>query len=297
MPRLRTLKPSFFTNEVLGELPPLTRLLFQGLWCHADRLGRLEDRPKMLKAVILPYDACDPDAMLQVLHDHGFIIRYRAEGRRLITIPKFRDHQKPHPKEPELGLPAYEPGKGLDEPETFPTEPEKDLVEPGGLLSLVSCPLSSGNDEPASPESPPPSDPVAAMGATVLPAAALRTLADQRDPTSPGAAIREEDDRRAPLHYEKPTTPPEGWLGPDFFRWAQHIRQINGYIAEKWPKGHSLRDWFSSAISTPGVTVQRLKEGFYAYGADPYWKQKKAPFHGFIDQWPRFMPPEVAHAS
>ena len=37
--RARNLKPGFFKNETLAEIEPLGRLLFQGLWCMADREG------------------------------------------------------------------------------------------------------------------------------------------------------------------------------------------------------------------------------------------------------------------
>ena len=53
MARTRSIKPSFFDNEILGDLPPLTRLLFIGLWGIADREGRLEDRPKRIKKELL----------------------------------------------------------------------------------------------------------------------------------------------------------------------------------------------------------------------------------------------------
>ena len=35
MARLRTIKPGFFMNEELASVPPLGRLLFEGLWCIA----------------------------------------------------------------------------------------------------------------------------------------------------------------------------------------------------------------------------------------------------------------------
>ena len=53
MARARNIKPGFFDNETLGELPALTRLLFIGLWCLADREGRLQDRPKRIKKELL----------------------------------------------------------------------------------------------------------------------------------------------------------------------------------------------------------------------------------------------------
>lgn len=105
MARTRNLKPSFFTNETLAELPPLARLFFQGLWLYADREGRLEDRPKKLKAEILPYDDCNTDEFLNQLHQAGFLTRYEVNGKKFILLPTFKDHQNPHPKEPVSVIP------------------------------------------------------------------------------------------------------------------------------------------------------------------------------------------------
>jgi len=65
MARARNIKPGFFMDDVLAEIEPLGRILFAGLWCIADREGRLEDRPKRIKAEVLPYDECDMDNLLE----------------------------------------------------------------------------------------------------------------------------------------------------------------------------------------------------------------------------------------
>lgn len=106
MPRMRTLKPGFFTNEHLCELEPLARLLFAGLWCWADREGRLEDRPKRIKIEVLPCDDCDVDTLLDQLAAAGFIERYAVEGKPLIQVVNFRRHQNPHVKEAASTIPA-----------------------------------------------------------------------------------------------------------------------------------------------------------------------------------------------
>ncbi len=59
MARTRQISPKFFKHEDLCALSPLHRLLFEGMWCEADREGRLEDRPRRLKAEILPFDNCN----------------------------------------------------------------------------------------------------------------------------------------------------------------------------------------------------------------------------------------------
>lgn len=103
--RARNIKPGFFRNEDLLECDPLTRILFAGLWCMADKAGRLEDRPKRIKIEVLPCDNCDIDAMLDKLHSHGFIERYSVDGARFISIVNFGKHQTPHHREPESTVP------------------------------------------------------------------------------------------------------------------------------------------------------------------------------------------------
>lgn len=106
MTRSRNIKPGFFTNEVLGELDPLARLLFAGLWCHADREGRLEDRLRRLKPQILPFDNCDIEELAQCLHHAKLVHRYVVDGKGYIQIIKFKDHQNPHIKEGPSTIPA-----------------------------------------------------------------------------------------------------------------------------------------------------------------------------------------------
>lgn len=106
MARARNIKPGFFTNDVLAECSALARILFQGLWCHADREGRLEDRPRKLKAEILPYDECNTEELLCQLESRGFIVRYSHGAERFIQVVNFCKHQNPHVKEQESTIPA-----------------------------------------------------------------------------------------------------------------------------------------------------------------------------------------------
>ena len=106
MARSRNIKPGFFKNEQLAECQPLVRLLFAGLWCLADRAGRLEDRPKRIRAEILPYDDGSVDEMLNELHKNGFIVRYSNAGQGFIHVVNFHKHQNPHCKEQASSIPA-----------------------------------------------------------------------------------------------------------------------------------------------------------------------------------------------
>jgi len=99
--RTRNVKPAFFLNEHLAELSPHARLLFIGLWCMADCEGRLEDRPKRIKAALFPFEDFDADGCLEELAmcNDAFVTRYEVGGQRYIQINNFEKHQKPSTKE------------------------------------------------------------------------------------------------------------------------------------------------------------------------------------------------------
>lgn len=106
MARARSIKPGFFRNEDLCGLQPWVRLLFAGLWTIADREGRLEDRPKRIKADVFPYDNFNVERGLAELAKANFIVRYEASGNKFIAIPTWKKHQNPHVKEVASTIPA-----------------------------------------------------------------------------------------------------------------------------------------------------------------------------------------------
>ena len=105
MARARNIKPAFFTNDELVELPFETRLLFIGLWMLADREGRIVDRPKKIKMEIFPADDVDCEKSISLLESSGFIGRYEFGNHRVIEILKFIKHQSPHSTEKDSLLP------------------------------------------------------------------------------------------------------------------------------------------------------------------------------------------------
>ena len=114
--RARNIKPAFFKNEGLAVLPVAARLLFIGLWCMADKEGRLEDRPKRIKAELFPYENVNVETLLSRLEAGKFIHRY-GDDPQCIVIPKFKCHQNPHKNEAPSVLPA--PGDITKLPEDF----------------------------------------------------------------------------------------------------------------------------------------------------------------------------------
>lgn len=96
MEQMRNIKNLIFDNDAMGELPPLTRLLFAGLWTMVDDKGRMEDNPRKIKKVIMGFDdvsAGQVDEMLQSLHDRRFIVRYSVNGSNYIQVNNFSKYR------------------------------------------------------------------------------------------------------------------------------------------------------------------------------------------------------------
>lgn len=176
--RIRTIKPEFFKHDELAALPPLARLLFIGLWCIADREGRLEDRPLRIKAEVLPYEEAPVDPLLNTLRDAGFIRRYSVDGVKVIDIPNFSKHQRitgkeaetqsKYPQYPDVPIltkakrnrgstgetPGKEPGSTGETPETTGREGKGKEGEGKGIHT-PSPPAPGGVEAPPPPQPPP----------------------------------------------------------------------------------------------------------------------------------------------
>ena len=56
MARKRMIKPEFFVDERIMDLPIPARILFIGMWVYADDEGIFKNSPKQLKVQIFPSD-------------------------------------------------------------------------------------------------------------------------------------------------------------------------------------------------------------------------------------------------
>lgn len=133
MARIRTVKPEFFTSEDVVTLTPLARLLYIGLWCEADREGRLLWKPLSFRLRYLPTDTCDVTAVCQELVDRRLVMLY---GSGLAFIPSFGKHQHINPRESASVLPSPAPF-------TTPTPPEAPRVEHASARVTDSSPRDS----------------------------------------------------------------------------------------------------------------------------------------------------------
>ena len=138
MSRSRNIKPGFFANDRLAECSPLARLLFAGLWTIADREGRLEDRPKRIKAEVLPYDDCDIDILLGELANGGFIAKYTVGNSKYIQVVAFTKHQNPHKNEADSVIPPMESEAAPYKHHTSTIQAqEKHSTNPADSLNLI----------------------------------------------------------------------------------------------------------------------------------------------------------------
>lgn len=138
MARARNIKPGFYKNEDLAECSIWARFIFPGLWMMADREGRLEDRPKRIKAELLPFDSHDADPLLRELESRGFIVRYQIDGTSFIQISKFLEHQAPH----------YSEKPSVIKPHVF----QETTIDDGSVKTGKEVSLRGGRN-PLNPES------------------------------------------------------------------------------------------------------------------------------------------------
>ena len=144
--RARNVKPALFKNELLATSDPLHTWIFQGLWCLADREGRLEDRPRRIHLEINPGRAYEgTEAALAWLAQHGFVIRYAHGGGQFIQIVNFTKHQNPHMREPASTISP--PGASTEQASDIATH----TIAHESDSSTVQAPYSNGAGPALSP--------------------------------------------------------------------------------------------------------------------------------------------------
>jgi len=102
--RSRNIKPGFYKNEDLAECSCWARLIFPGLWMMADKNGVLENRPKRIKAELLPFDSVEIEPLIDELEARMLVVRFEKNGASCLWIPGFSKHQSPHYSEKSIGI-------------------------------------------------------------------------------------------------------------------------------------------------------------------------------------------------
>lgn len=170
MPRIRTVKPSFFRHEELFEAEkssglPL-RVAYIGLWTCCDRKGRFEWKPRQLKLDILPWDELDFEAVLMALESAKFIESYEVDGRKYGWVLRFEEHQVINKREAMSALPppvqthartcVHSGEKEVEEEKEYGREKEKEVEGekegdclPARARARGTPPLESGDPRAA----------------------------------------------------------------------------------------------------------------------------------------------------
>jgi hypothetical protein len=228
MSRSRNIKPGFFKNEVLAQLPFWQRLLFIGLWTVADRAGRFEDRPLRIKMELFPADDVDINAGLQALHDSGFILRYLCNGMKYCQVIAWAKHQNPHCKEVESTIPSpCEHGTS--------TVPAPEIPTPAALIpdSLI-------------PDSP--------IFDPLIPSPNLK------QPLSKEASFVSEENARASEARGRPSYDTSVGLQIDWRKWCKAQRELQLKLSQGWGAELTDEQVFQEQCVLAGVTADVGRE-------------------------------------
>jgi hypothetical protein len=182
MARKRTIHPGAPTDEAVASCSVHARLVWAYLPCHADRLGRLEDKPFSLQLAILPTDQVDMDGLLAELASpktksgeplQPLIERYVGpDGRPYIQIRTFSRHQSPHPREVASVIPPpvrHGPSPAEVDPGHTKVVPGADLGSPRADLGVAQPCLFAASPSDPDPDSDPVTDPVGDLSARADP--------------------------------------------------------------------------------------------------------------------------------
>ena len=125
MPRIRTIKPEFWSDEKLSMLQPIDRLVFLGLISMADDYGRVHDNVKVIDAFIFPNCSMSVRESLAKLSGIGRVRRgLSVSGKAILEIVNWSKHQRVDKPQHHLALPCINEivsseASSIDIPESF----------------------------------------------------------------------------------------------------------------------------------------------------------------------------------
>ena len=103
MPRIRSVKPEFFTSPGTAAVDFPVRIFYQALWCAADDFGIGETNFNSLLGLAFPdsdgFSARDVRRFCADCAQHFETIFYAVRGRYYYAIPTWFEHQKTERRE------------------------------------------------------------------------------------------------------------------------------------------------------------------------------------------------------
>lgn len=163
MARIRSLKPSFFTDRRVTKLSFAGRLWFEGMWVFAlCDAGHLDDDAYELRLKVFPADQVDEDALTDEVIGSGMVVRKELpDGRTYLQVVNLAVHSKSEKRwTPRCPYCAHESTPHLPPPPAAAAnlpEPPARLVEPAetpatsapegfGLEGVTNLPAPAGAD-------------------------------------------------------------------------------------------------------------------------------------------------------
>lgn len=126
MARIRSIKPEFFTNDRLSELPECVHLAAAGLLTYADDYGYFNANPGLIKAAIFPLResfVSIPEILRRLQTIDYLRLSKGVDGRDYGWIVEFDTHQRvSHPTESKIKKLASFPEPLRNPPEPFVPE-------------------------------------------------------------------------------------------------------------------------------------------------------------------------------
>lgn len=80
-------------SDDMGRLTPVARLLYIGLWGHADRSGYMKFSKTSLKLSIIPFEHEQFDDAMNQLIENNHVQVIEHDGEQFLFLPKFSLHQ------------------------------------------------------------------------------------------------------------------------------------------------------------------------------------------------------------
>lgn len=158
MARSRFIRPEFFSDEKVGELPFGARLLFQSIWCQSDLRGVFELSAKQLRVSTFPFDEGLTSAQVQewltILEQKGMIGCFEAAGKLWGYVKHWSKHQAISGREVDIDsrqTPAQRrpspPGCAQHVPRDDPGCAAAPSPSPSPTLSPTPSPPSPGRED------------------------------------------------------------------------------------------------------------------------------------------------------
>ncbi len=98
MARKRMISPEIWQSEDFAKLSLLAKLLFVGIFSHADDEGRGRAKADYLKSVVFPYDSSlrvsDVDKALNEIASHMSAVFYKSDGNEYYMLTNWNLWQK-----------------------------------------------------------------------------------------------------------------------------------------------------------------------------------------------------------